>query len=332
MIRLVKSRACPVAAAFLFLGIYALGQEADLAVVQKVSGSVGFYTLDGKHVGEVKVGEHPHEAVLSPDKRLLYVTDNGILWMTYKGEGGNTISIVDVKARKKVGVIDLGSNRRPHGIDLDPRTGRLVATTENPSGLVLVDPVARKVIRKYDVKGEAPHMVRLGPDPRLAYVSNTNSGTLALVNLETGGAKTIPTGARPQGTVFSSDLKTMYVTNSEANTISIVDVDKFQVTGTIQTGKWPCRLALTPDGKRLVYALQVSEAVGFADLATKKEFKQVPLGGKLVSLTLSSDGRYAYSSAQEQDRISVISLADQKVVRVIETPKGSGPDPVIALR
>jgi YVTN family beta-propeller protein len=317
---------------FLFLTICALGQEADIAVVQKVAGSVGFYTLDGKLVGEVKISEHPHEAVLSSDKRLLYVTDNGILWMTYKGEGGNTISIVDVKARKKVGAIDLGSNRRPHGIDLDPKTGHLVVTTENPSGLVLVDPVSRKVLRKYDVKGEAPHMVRLGPDPRLAYVSNTNSGTLALVNLETGAAKTIPTGARPQGIVFSRDLKTMYVTNSEANTISIIDVDKFQVTGTIQTGKWPCRLALAPDGKRLVYALQVGEAVGFAELATKKEIKQVPLGGKLVSLTLSSDGRYAYSSAQEQDRISVISLAEQKVVQVIETPKGSGPDPVIALR
>jgi DNA-binding beta-propeller fold protein YncE len=206
----------------LFSVLSAFAQEADLAVVQKIAGSVGFYTRDGKFISDVKVGEHPHEAVLSPDKRLLYVTDNGILWMTYKGEGGNTISIVDVKARKKVGVIDLGTSRRPHGIDLDPRTGHLVATTENPSGLVLVDPVARKVLRKYDVKGEAPHMVRLSPDARMAYVSNTNSGTLAAVNLETGEAKTIPTGARPQGTVFSHDKKTMYVTNSEANTISIV--------------------------------------------------------------------------------------------------------------
>jgi YVTN family beta-propeller protein len=318
--------------ALVFLAVSAFGQEADLAVVQKVAGSVGFYTREGKFISDVKVGEHPHEAVLSLDKRLLYVTDNGILWMTYKGEGGNTISIVDVKARKKVGVIDLGTNRRPHGIDLDPKTGHLVATTENPSGLVLMDPVARKVLRKYDVKGEAPHMVRLGPDSRIAYVSNTNSGTLAAVNLETGETKTIPTGARPQGTVFSRDQKTMYVANSEANTISIVDVDKFQVTGTIQTGKWPCRLAVSPDGKSLVYALQTSEAVGFADLDARKEVKQVPLGGKLLSLTLSSDGRYAYSSAQEQDKIFVISLAERKLVRTIETPKGSGPDPVIALR
>src|SRR5689334_8963208 len=116
----------------LVASLCAFGQEADLAVVQKVAGTVGFYTKDGKLIGTVKVGDHPHEAVLSPDKRLLYVTDNGILWMTYKGEGGNTISIVDVRARKKVGVIDLGTSRRPHGIDVDPKTVHIVATTENP--------------------------------------------------------------------------------------------------------------------------------------------------------------------------------------------------------
>ena len=314
------------------LALCASGQEADLAVVQKISGSVGFYTRDGKFLGAVKVGTHPHEAVLSPDKRLLYVTDNGILWMWEKGEGGNTISIVDVKNRQKVGVIGLGANRRPHGIDFDPKTGNLVATTENPSGLVLVDPAARKVLRTYDVKGEAPHMVLLDPNSRIAYVSNTNTGTLAAVNLDTGAAATIATGAGPQGAAFSHDRKTLYVTNAQANTISIIDTQKFQVTGTIATGKLPCRLALTPDGKTLVYALQTTEAAGFADLPWKKEVKQLPLGGKLVSLTLSRDGRYAYSSAQEQDKISVISLADRKVVRVIETPKGSGPDPVIDLR
>src|SRR5437667_11955246 len=100
-------------AVLFLLAIGAWSQEADLAVVQKIAGSVGFYTLDGKLVGGVKVGTHPPEAVLSADKRLLYVTDNGILRMTEKGEGGNTISIVGVKTRRKAGVIDLGSNRRP---------------------------------------------------------------------------------------------------------------------------------------------------------------------------------------------------------------------------
>src|SRR5207253_2487079 len=58
----------------------ASGQDAEqpsLAVVEKISGFVGFYTDAGRRVGEAKVGKLPHEAVLAPDGRLLYVSDNG---------------------------------------------------------------------------------------------------------------------------------------------------------------------------------------------------------------------------------------------------------------
>lgn len=315
----------------LFGPLIALAQQADLAVVQKISGTVGFYSNDGNLLGQVQVGKHPHEAVLSRDEKLLYVTNNGILWMTDPGEGGNTISIVDVTARKVVGSIDLGEYHRPHGIDLDPKTGNLVVTIENPSGLLLVDPVKRRVLKRFDVQGKAPHMVLFSPDGKQAFVSNTGSGTLAIVDLTTSAVKVIPSGASPQGTAFSPDRKTLYLTNLDANSVSIFDVAKGTLTGSIATGKGPCRIAVTADGKTLVYALQNAQSVGFADAASGQEAKQVPLGGKLVSLTLSRDGRVAYSSAQEQDKIFVVSIADRKVTKVLQTPKGSGPDPVIAL-
>src|SRR5690349_18516335 len=118
-----------------------------MAVIQKVSGSVGFYTENGKQVGLVKVGSFPHEGVLSSDGRLLYVSDNGVLWMTEDAMGGNTISVIDTRAMKKVDTIDLGRFHRPHGIALVGDS--LVATTERPFGLVLVDPKRRAVIRDF---------------------------------------------------------------------------------------------------------------------------------------------------------------------------------------
>ena len=175
-------------------------------------------------------------------------------------------------------------------------------------------------------------MVLLSPDGKRAYVSNTGTGTLSVVDLETSEVSVIASAARPQGTAFSPDRKTIYMTNLDGNSISIFDVEKRERTGMIRTGKGPCRIVATSDGKTLVYALQNAEAVGFADVASGKETQQVPIGGKLVSLTVSRDGRLAYSSAQEQDKIFVISIADRKIIRVITTPKGSGPDPVVALR
>src|SRR5215831_3748135 len=90
------------------------------AVIEKVAGAVGFYTADGRQAGHVPVGPFPHEAVLSPDLRTLYVSVNGVLWMTENAMGANRIAIVDVTSMRKTGEIDLGRFHRPHGIALLP--------------------------------------------------------------------------------------------------------------------------------------------------------------------------------------------------------------------
>jgi YVTN family beta-propeller protein len=315
----------------IFFASNASAQKPALVVVEKISGSVSFYTAGGKRVGDIQLGGHPHEIILSPDSRSLYVTDNGILWMTDPGEGGNTISIIDVESRKKVGVIDLKNFRRPHGIDIDPKSGRMVVTIENPDGLLLVDPAQRKILRKYNVEGSDPHMVLFGPKGEWAYVSNTGSATVAAVHLATGKVKLIPTDARPQGGVLSHDGRLLYVTNSDGNSISVIDTEKKARVGVIRTGKGPGRIALTSDGKTLVYNLQLGEAVGFADVATRKQTAVVPLGGRPLSLTMSRDGSNAYAGVQDQDKIFVISVPERKVIRTFETPKGAGPDPVLPL-
>src|ERR1035438_9058480 len=153
-----------------------------LAVIEKQAGAVGFFAEDGKLLGEVKVGSFPHEAVLAPDGRL-YVSDNGVLWMTEDKPGGNTISVLDVRSMKKVDEIDLGRFHRPHGIAVLPGTNRLLATTERPAGLILIDPSQRKVIRDYDVRGKSPHMVIPLPGGEWAFVSDRSEHTSELQSL-----------------------------------------------------------------------------------------------------------------------------------------------------
>lgn len=320
--------------AWLVPAVAALGAAADVAafaVVEKVAGAVGFYSADWRRLAGVKVGTYPHEIVLSPDKRHAYVSDNGILWMQYAGEGGNTISVIDLQRRAHVGTISLGQYRRPHGMDVDPRTGNLVVTIENPDGLLLVDTRQRKVLRKFDVQGEDPHMVLLDAKAEWAYVSNSTSSTLAAVHLATGRVKLIPTDKRPQGGVRSNDGKLIYLTNSDGNSISIIDTASRESVGTIPTGRGPGRVVQTPDGNTLVYNLQAGEAVGFADVASRTETTRIPLGGRPLSLTMSADGRWAYSGLQEQDKIAVISVAERRITRIIDTPKQAGPDPVLPL-
>ncbi|MEP6716843.1 MAG: YncE family protein [Terriglobia bacterium] len=310
----------------------AADEKPAYVAVEKISGGVGFFDAAGKFLKEVRIGGHPHEMAFSPDGRYVYTTNNGVLWMTEGGKGGNTLSIVDTRTQTLAGTIDLGKYRRPHGIDVDTATGNLLVTTEFPSMLLVVDPRARKVVKEYDVKGKAPHLVRLAADRVWAYTTNTDTGTLSAVNLQSGEVKVIKVGERPQGMAFSPDGRRLYVTNMNSNSISIIDTQAKTRIGDIATGRGPVRIMVTPDGKTVVYALQVGEAVGFANTESRKEEAQVKLTGQPVSLTFSADNRYAFSSVQSQDKIFVIPLATRKIERTIATPPGSGPDPYLPLR
>jgi YVTN family beta-propeller protein len=303
----------------------------EFVVGEKLSGSVGFYDASGVRQADVKVGRHPHEMAISPDRRTVYVSDNGVVWMTEEGAGDNTVSIIDIASHRRTGVIDLGQYRRPHGITVDRRTGHIFVTTERPSALVEVDPVARKVVRAYDVKGKAPHIVVLGPGSEFAYTSNDNSGTISAIRLATGDVKVIPAGKRPQGQALSPDGKFVYITLEDDNAIAILDTGKNEIVGRITTGRSPNRVAVTPDGKTLVYSMQLAGAVGFAEVATRRQIAQVPVGGQTMSIALSPDARSAYTGIQEHDRIAVVSVRDRKLAKTFKTAPGSGPDAIIPL-
>jgi YVTN family beta-propeller protein len=308
-----------------------LAQAADpaFAVVEKVAGRVGFYDAALRRIGEVNVGDFPHEAVLSPDRRSLYVSVNGVLWMTEDSMGTNTIAVVDVPSMKKVGDIDLGRFHRPHGIVFQPGTGVLLATTERPFALIAVDPKAHKVIRDFDVKGKSPHMVMVSKDGGRAWVSNTDSDSIAVIDLKSGATNVIGTGRKPQGGVLSANGERLYITNSDSGRIAVIDTKTSKEVGRIETGKNPGRVALTPDGRTLVYNL--ISGVGFADVAANRQITTIDLGGRPLSLTITRDGKRGFAGVQDQDKVFVMDVPGRKVLSVVNLPKGSGPDPVIPI-
>lgn len=302
----------------------------ELIVGEKIASRVGIYKDDGTLIASIPVGTHPHEFAVSPDGQLVYVSDNGILWMTEAGEGGNTISIIDPRKRQKVGVIDLGEYRRPHGMDIDPRTDRMVVTIENPDGLLLLDLNERKVLRKYDTQGKSPHMVKLNAGATVAYVSNTHSDTVAAIELETGATKLIPSTGRPQGATLSLDGTLLYMTESDGASILILDTGTHEPVGRIATGKGPGRIEITPDGKTLVYNLQEGEGIGFADVESRKEIATVSLAGPPLSMRLTPDAELALLGIQSKDKIAVVSVKERRLLRYLDTPPESGPDSVLA--
>ncbi len=307
-------------------------QDTLLLVSQKAASTVGFYTWEGQLLDTVQVGKHPHEMVLSRDGRYAYTTDNGTMSIEVAGEGGNTVSIIDLKERKRIAQVSLGKYHRPHGIDVNPVTGDLLISSENPDQLIVVDVNRKRVARTFDTKGRTSHIVTSDANGEWAYVSNARSSNVAAIHLKTGETILIPAGDRPEGSVLSSDGKTLYVSNRDSNEITAIDTAKKKMTFRIETCREPARIGLSSDDETLIYSCISDQQVGFADVASRKQVALVDLEGSPVSLTTSPDGKYAFAGAQNQDTVYVISIAERRIARKFKTTPGAGPDPIRPVR
>jgi YVTN family beta-propeller protein len=312
-----------------------LAEQQVLLVLLKGASALGIYSMEGQAIAKIPVGLHPHEMVLSRDGRFAYITDNGVMRIENEGKGGNTVSVVDLHQRKRVDTIGgFGRLRRPHGIAIDPPTGRLAVTVEFPvSGMFLLDGNKRSKMRVLETDGVTSHMVTFGPGKsgaEHAYVSNSGSNDVSVVQLTTGGElKKIPAGKRPEGSVLSPNGKELYVCNRDSDTITIIDTERRAAQGEFKTGQGPVRIGATPDGRQLIYACMRGRYIEFADLETRRPVARLPVDGEPISMSVTRDGKLALAAVEEKDTVYVVSVPDRKLVRKFQVEKGAAPDPVL---
>ncbi|MGI6030141.1 MAG: YncE family protein [Eubacteriales bacterium] len=301
---------------------------STIVVVHKGSSEIGFYNGDGTFSHAVKVGRHPHELTCTADRKTAYVTNFGQMLLIHPGEGDNSVAVIDVENRKLADTISLGNFRRPHGIFLDEETGLLAVSTANPDALVMVDTVKGCVAKTYQVSGNTAHCVTLNKGATWAYISMARSDSLCVVRLEDGWMKEIPVGPNPQQSVLSLDEKELFVTCGEY--ISVIDTEKLEEVDRIQDSA--IRIVMLPKDNLVAYAVAAEgerRGIGFANPTTREIVGHVPMEYQPWSISVSYNGKYVFASAEEQDLVYVISVAEKKIVGSMKTPTGAAPDPVM---
>jgi len=80
-----------------------------------------------------------------------------------------------------------------------------------------------------------PVAVAITPDGAFAYVANSASSTVSVINISTNTViATIPVGSQPQGVAITPDSHFAYVTNEISNSVSVIDTGIFTVVDTVQ--------------------------------------------------------------------------------------------------
>jgi YVTN family beta-propeller protein len=190
-------------------------------------------------VATIAVGQYPHGLRARPDGKEIYVANLK----------AGTVSVIDTASQQEVAQIAAGKGPAQTGFTPDGRWAFVSLSQE--SAVALIDPSTRQVVRKIAV-GSVPIQLYATADSRTLLVANQGSRqkpgkTVSLISLDTFQVvKTIGTAAGAHGVVVDRDGRYAYITNTYANSVSVLDVPNRRVTKTIPVGKAPNGISITP--------------------------------------------------------------------------------------
>lgn len=119
--------------------------------------------------------------------------------------------------------------------------------------------------------GQAPLRSVVSQDGSLAYVVNSHSASLTLIDLASSKViNTIPVGVAPFDAALSPDGSRLIVSNSGSDTLTMIDTASHTSLGFVRVGRTPAGLAFSADGKFCYVANRESGNISEVDLTTWK--------------------------------------------------------------
>lgn len=226
----------------------------------------------------VPVGRYPFGVTLSPDEKTAYVANVGMFEYSplnnlkekdLKGTGADfptsAFGSKEMREGYKKGQLDvpgLGNPNAPESFSVwavDMSGNAPSVTHKIKTGFL----VGEKIEGIPAVGGASPNS--LVATEQFVFVSNGNNDCVSVIDPKAGKVvqniflKPLPQLARhrgviPFGLALSPDKKQLYVAESGINAVAVIDVASLTVIGHLPVGWFPSKLAVSPDGKKLVVA------------------------------------------------------------------------------
>ncbi|MBI1743938.1 beta-propeller fold lactonase family protein [Candidatus Acetothermia bacterium] len=277
-------------------------------------------TQSGKVISHADAASSFYGLALSPDEHTAYVS----------GFGNNTLLMYRLDPASgslaPPSSIPLGGAKDPlgpFGLAMSADGQKLyIAFCMNHSLGVFDASASLKILDTIPLGDVCPYGVTLSPDGKKAYVTHWSGTTVSAVDLTTRAAKKIAIDDQPEylqaqgfpkiGTehpsalLLSKDGQRLFVTNTNTDTIKIVDTSSDTVVETIPLtpylnaplGSQPDALALSPDQKTLYVANANNNDVAVIELGSNGQKSRakglVPVGWYPTALSLSPDGKTLY--------------------------------------
>jgi YVTN family beta-propeller protein len=280
--------------------------DATLSLVDPVS---------GKTTATVATGSNPHEVTTSADGRLAITTNYG----------GNSLSVIDLAARKEVHRVALPDLGQPHGIETVG--GIVVFTAEGHQAIAGYDPATNRIAWRTPSGQNGTHMVTASLDGRTLFASNLGANTITILDRSGDGwrASHVAVGPGPEGLDLTPDGRELWTAHTGDSGVSIIDVPSRKVLHRVDAKtRRSNRLKFTRDGRHaLISDLDGGELV-VIDARTHGIVKRVRLGSMPEGILVPPEGDRIYVAVTGENRVAVVDAKALEVVQTITT--GRGPD------
>jgi YVTN family beta-propeller protein len=179
--------------------------------------------------------------------------------------GSGSTTVIDLAANKRV--TDVATGRGAEGIAVAPDGSEVWVTNRDANTVSIVDPGTLKVTATLE-PGEIPIRVKFTPDGTRALISNAKSGDVAVFDTVTkkkiaripmlAEGEPLPKGESrplvsqfgsgpvPVGILMPEPLSLAFVANTNADTITVIDLNAFKIVNRLKAGREPDGLGYTP--------------------------------------------------------------------------------------
>jgi len=179
-----------------------------------------------------------------------------------------------------------------------------------------------------DAAGDLSPVVR--GFPSIVYVPNSESDTVDEIDPTTYRIiRQFPVGGLPQHVVPSYDLKTLWVTNDEGNSLTPIN-PRTGIPGRPVPVEDPYNMYFTPDGRYAIVIAEQLRRIDFRDPHTMRlhHSLSVPQCYGVNHADFTADGRYMFVSCEFGSKMIVVDVPHERLVRVVQLPPESSPQDV----
>lgn len=201
----------------------------------------------------------------------------------------------------------------------------VVVLNSGDASVSVIDPQARKELRRFDV-GKEPHHLMLTPDGRSLIVANAASNDLHFIDPATAAiqrrVRNIPD---PYQIGYSPDRRWFVANALRLNRVDVyaVDGDNFRLARAVALAKSPSHMAFSADSATVFVTLQDSHEIAAVRLADQAVLWKLKVGDLPAGIWMTPDDRHLLVGVMGQDYVEVIEWRTQKSIKRIRTGKGA---------